>query len=60
MQLYWTPASPFTRTVVITARGLGLWDEIEVGPTTWPLDWGYAPVPFTAGLAEANPLARIP
>lgn len=60
MQLYWTPASPFTRKVCIAARELGFWDQIEVRPTTWSLDWGYQTVPFTAGLAEANPVARIP
>jgi glutathione S-transferase len=60
MRLYWTPASPFTRKVAIAARELGLWERIEVVPTAWPLDWGYATVPFTAGLAEANPVARIP
>jgi len=60
MKLFWTPASPFTRKVVVTARALGLWDRIEIAPTTWPLDWGYATVAFTPGLAEANPVARIP
>lgn len=60
MQLFWTPASPFTRKVVIAAKELGLWAEIKVRPTTWPLEWGYATVPFTPGLAEANPVARIP
>ena len=56
MQLFWTPASPFTRKVVVAAKELGLWDQIAVRP----LEWGYATVPFTAGLAEANPVARIP
>ncbi|MDA0664206.1 MAG: glutathione S-transferase N-terminal domain-containing protein [Proteobacteria bacterium] len=60
MKLFWTPASPFTRKVCVTARELGLWDRIEVAPTVWPLDWGYATVSFTEGLAEANPVARIP
>lgn len=60
MKLFWTPASPFTRKVVVTARELGLWDRIEIAPTVWPLDWGYATVTFTDGLAEANPIARIP
>lgn len=60
MKLFWTPASPFTRKVVVTARELGLWDRIEVAPTVWPLDWGYATVEFTEGLAESNPVARIP
>lgn len=60
MQLYWTPASPFTRKVCVVARELGLWEQIEVLPTTWTLDWGYRTPAFTAGLAEANPVARIP
>jgi glutathione S-transferase len=60
MKLFWTPASPFTRKVVVAARELGLWDKIEVIPTTWPLEWGYSTVTFTPGLAEANPVARIP
>jgi glutathione S-transferase len=60
MKLFWTPASPFTRKVVVAARELGLWDDIEIAPTAWPLDWGYATVEFTEGLAEANPIARIP
>lgn len=60
MQLFWTPASPFTRKVCVAARELGLWDRIEVRPTTWTLDWGYRTPKFTEGLAEANPVARIP
>ena len=60
MKLFWTPASPFTRKVVVAAKELGLWERIEVQPTVWPLDWGYATVTFTPGLAEANPVARIP
>jgi glutathione S-transferase len=60
VQLFWTPASPFTRKVVVAAKELGLWRQIELRPTTWPLQWGYATVPFTPGLAEANPVARIP
>lgn len=60
MKLFWTPASPFTRKVSVAARELGLWERIEIAPTAWPLDWGYATVGFTPGLAEANPVARIP
>jgi glutathione S-transferase len=60
MKLFWTPASPFTRKVGVVARELGLWDYIEILPTTWSLEWGYQTVPFTPGLAEANPVARIP
>ena len=40
MRLFWTPASPFTRKVCVAARELGLWQDIEGVPTTWPLDWG--------------------
>lgn len=60
MELFWTPASPFTRKVSVAARELGLWDGIQIHKTTWPHDWGYATVPFTPGLAENNPIARIP
>lgn len=60
MKLFWTPASPFTRKVCVVARELGLWERIEILPTTWSLEWGYKTVPFTPGLAEANPVARIP
>lgn len=60
MKLFWTPASPFTRKVCVVAREAGLWQDIEVLPTTWPLEWGYQTVEFTPGLAEANPIARIP
>jgi glutathione S-transferase len=60
MKLFWTPASPFTRKVCVVARELDLWDSIEVLPTTWPHNWGYETVPFTPGLAQANPIARIP
>jgi glutathione S-transferase len=60
MKLFWTQASPFTRKVCVSARELRLWPRIEVIPTTWPLNWGYETVDFTPGLAQANPLARIP
>lgn len=60
MKLYWTPASPFTRKVCVSARELGLWDAIEVVQTKWPLEWAYSTIPFTPGLAESNPVARIP
>ena len=32
MKLFWTPASPFTRKVVVAARELGLWERIEIQP----------------------------
>ncbi|MEL0002684.1 MAG: glutathione S-transferase N-terminal domain-containing protein [Rhodospirillales bacterium] len=60
MKLFWTPASPFTRKVSVAAKEIGLWDKIEIIQTKWPLSWGYETVQFTAGLAENNPVARIP
>jgi len=60
MRLFWTPASPFTRKVSVSAMELGLWEQIEIAKTTWSLEWGYKTIPFTPGLAEANPVARIP
>jgi glutathione S-transferase len=60
MKLFWTPASPFTRKVSVCAKVLGLWEQMEIVPTAWPLSWGYQTVSFTEGLAEANPVARIP
>lgn len=60
MELFWTPASPFTRKICVATRELGLWDDIKIHKTTWPHDWGYATVEFTPGLAENNPVARIP
>ena len=60
MKLYWTPASPFTRKVSVSARELGLWGRIETVPTKWPHRWAYATIDFTPGLAESNPVARIP
>lgn len=60
MKLYWTPASPFTRKVSVSAQELGISDRIEVIPTKWPLVWAYSTIPFTPGLAESNPMARIP
>lgn len=60
MRLFWTPASPFTRKVCVAARETRQWDEIEIVKTTWSLEWGFKTTPYTAGLAEANPVARIP
>lgn len=60
MRLFWTPASPFTRKVSVALMETGLWDGVEIVRTTWSLDWGYRTTAFTPGLAEANPVARIP
>ncbi len=34
MELFWTPASPFTRKVSVAARELGLWDGRKIHKTT--------------------------
>jgi hypothetical protein len=57
MKLYWIPASPFTRKVCVSARELGLRNQIEVIPTKWTLDWAYNTINFTQGLAEQILLA---
>jgi len=60
VQLFWIPASPFTRKFCVAARELDLSNHMDIWPTTCPLDWGYATVSFTPGLVEANPVARVP
>jgi glutathione S-transferase len=60
MKLFWTPASPFTRKVMVSARELGLERDIEIIPTTWPHGWGYSQVPLNRELSDASPVARIP
>ncbi|MEL7429081.1 MAG: glutathione S-transferase N-terminal domain-containing protein [Pseudomonadota bacterium] len=54
MKLWYSPASPFVRKVLILAHETGLIDRIElVNVTTTALD-------PDAGLAKANPLGKIP
>ena len=60
MKLFWTPASPFTRKVVLCAKELGLERELEIIPTSWPHGWGYSQVALNPQLLEASPVARIP
>lgn len=60
MKLFWTPASPFTRKVMVSANELGLDRGIEIIPTTWPHAWGYSQVPLNRELTDASPVARIP
>ena len=54
MKLYFSPASPFARKVLITAIELGIDDKIERidAPTT--------PIDPKADLAAVNPLAKLP
>jgi hypothetical protein len=58
MKLFWTPASPFTRKVTVSARELGLERDIEIIPTTWPHGWGYSQVPLNRGVRLSG-LARL-
>lgn len=60
MKLFWTPASPFTRKVMVCAKELGLDHAIDIIPTSWPLAWGYSDVPLNRELMDASPVARIP
>jgi glutathione S-transferase len=60
MKLYWTPASPFVRKVMVAAIELGLRDRIEIVPTVWPHSWATHTVDFDSGFVAANPIGRIP
>jgi glutathione S-transferase len=60
MKLFWTPASPFVRKVIVTAIELGLGDQIEIHPTYWPHEWGSRTVAFDPAFVAANPVGRIP
>ena len=60
MKLYWTPASPFVRKVMVTAIELGVAPQIEVVPTFWPHEWGTRTITFEAEFIAANPIGRIP
>jgi glutathione S-transferase len=60
MKLFWTPASPFVRKVMVAAIELGLRDRIEIHPTYWPHEWGSRTIEFDAEFIAANPVGRIP
>lgn len=60
MRLFWTPASPFVRKVMVAAIELGLDDRIAIHPTYWPHEWATRTVDFDAGFVAANPIGRIP
>lgn len=60
MKLFWTPASPFVRKVMVSAIELRLRDRIDIVPTYWPHEWGNRTVPFDKAFVEANPIGRIP
>src|SRR5689334_14220490 len=60
MKLFWTPASPFVRKVVVASIELDLRDQIEIYPTYWPHEWGSKTVKFDPAFVTANPVGRIP
>lgn len=60
MKLFWTPASPFVRKVMVTAYELKLIDRIEIVPTVWPHEWATRTVDFDPPFVAANPVGRIP
>jgi glutathione S-transferase len=60
MKLFWTPASPFVRKVMVTAIELGVRDRIDIHPTYWPHEWGTKTVDFDPAFVAANPIGRIP
>lgn len=60
MKLFWTPASPFVRKVMVAAIELGLRDRIEIHPTYWPHEWADRTIAFEPEFIAANPVGRIP
>jgi glutathione S-transferase len=60
VKLFWTPASPFVRKVMVAAIETGLDNRIEIHPTYWPHDWATHTVDFDPAFVAANPIGRIP
>jgi len=61
MKLYWTPASPFVRKVMVMTHELGLVDRIEIVKTIWPHEWATHTIAFDPpDFVVANPIGRIP
>lgn len=60
MKLFWTPASPFVRKVMVAAIEIRLDDQIDIHPTYWPHEWATHTVPFDPDFIAANPIGRIP
>jgi glutathione S-transferase len=60
VKLFWTPASPFVRKVMVAAIELELDHRIEIHPTYWPHDWATHTIGFDNDFAAANPIGRIP
>jgi glutathione S-transferase len=60
MRLFWTPASPFVRKVMVSVYELGMARRIEIVPTIWPHQWATRTVRFDEDFVTANPVGRIP
>lgn len=60
MKLFWTPASPFVRKVLVAAIELNLREQIDIHPTYWPHEWGSRTVALDPAFVAANPIGRIP
>jgi glutathione S-transferase len=60
LKLFWTPASPFVRKVMVTAIELGIRDRLEIIPTAWPHDWATKTIAFDPQFVGSNPVGRIP
>lgn len=60
MKLFWTPASPFVRKVMVTLHELDLLDRVEIVPTRWPHSWATKTVDFAPDFIAATPVGRIP
>ncbi|MGD9920633.1 MAG: glutathione S-transferase family protein [Pseudorhodoplanes sp.] len=60
MKLFWTPASPFVRKVMVAAIECDLDHRLEVHPTYWPHEWATQTVDFDPQFIAANPVGRIP
>ncbi len=54
LSLYWAPASPFVRKVMVCAHELGIADRIEI------LDSAANPIDRDARIQAFNPLAKVP
>lgn len=54
MKLYYAPASPFVRKVMVTAHELGIVDQLELIPSA------VSPVNRNADVLAQNPLGKIP
>jgi glutathione S-transferase len=60
MRLFWTPASPFVRKVMVVIHELDIANQIEIVPTVWPHEWATRTIQFDPDFIATNPVGRIP